>query len=143
MSVDIVGGVKATRSSPIEPRDIRRYAGRRVRMVVVDSDQLDVDKVLVGDLIGYVKRVDGKETGEAILIDVTGRGYAIALRRIKEVTTCGLLGPLWMLVKDVDAKDMAAEAARLTREGGHLKLLCGRCGEELEGGRAHRVPCPA
>jgi len=79
----------ATQNRPIIPADVRQYGNIRVRMVVMASKHLDTDQVLVGDLVGVVRRVDGKRAYEAILIDVLGRGYAISLRRIRSIDPYG------------------------------------------------------
>lgn len=128
----------ATRTRPITPATIHTYAGSRVRMVVVDSELLDRDMILVGDLICYVRRVDGKGTGEAILVDVTGKGFAVALRRIRSIDWYGTGPPVYRLERDPAGQ---AEAVRVTRTGRHRTVMCRRCRGDVEPGVPHRDRC--
>lgn len=130
--------ITATRDRPILGTDISRLAGTRVRMVVMENEQLDRDVTLVGDLVAYVKRVDLKGAGEAILIDALDKGWSIALRRIRSIEPYGLAPPLWKLTRDPEQQQ---EAARLTRHGGHLDVTCRRCRRNVERGKPHLSEC--
>jgi hypothetical protein len=126
----------ATRHRPIQPDDVKRNLNTRVRMVVMADEQLNVDQVLVGDLVGLARRVDGKRAYEAILFDVLGRMYAVSLRRIRSIDPWAAgLPALYRLVRNPALGQPAA--ARLTKQGGHLDRLCHRCSAVLPDGRPH------
>jgi len=124
-------------NTPIRATDVKPYTNTRVRMVVMLNERLDVDQILVADLVGVARRVDGVETYEAILIDVSGHMHAVALRRIRSINPYAQrLPPLFHLVANPGGPT-ATHCAELTQQGGHLNEVCHRCGVVLTEGRAH------
>jgi hypothetical protein len=127
----------ATRQRPIQVADVKSSLNSRVRLVVMANEQLDIDQVLVGDLVGLARRVDGKQAYEAIVIDVLGRMYAVALRRIRSIDSWApQLPPTYHLIRNPNAPDPDV-VVQLTKRGGHLDSRCHRCAATLPDARAH------